>query len=63
MHQRLDERHHAPQGSLVPRWTWRGVGAATALGLLLTGEAVGALSAVVAFAAAEVVFDAADVER
>ncbi len=47
----------------LPRWAWRSVGAATALGLLLAGEVVGALGAVVAFTTAEVVFDAADLER
>ncbi|WP_207009610.1 hypothetical protein [Nocardioides aromaticivorans] len=51
------------EGFPLPRWAWRSVGAATALGLLLAGEVVGALGAVVAFTTAEVVFDAADLER
>lgn len=42
-----------------PRWAWRGLGATTAIVLLTAGEVVGALGAVVAFATAEVVFDAA----
>ncbi|NHA00310.1 hypothetical protein G5V59_09880 [Nocardioides sp. W3-2-3] len=45
--------------SLEHRWAWRGLGAATAGVLLLAGEVVGALGAVVAFTSAEVVFDAA----
>lgn len=48
---------------LPPRWAWRSAGAAIAGGLLLAGEPVGALGAVVAFATAEVVFDAAAWER
>ncbi|NYI46318.1 hypothetical protein BJ993_003398 [Nocardioides aromaticivorans] len=51
------------EGFPLPRWAWRSVGAATALGLLLASEVVGALGAVVAFAVAEVIFDAADLER
>lgn len=51
------------QGFPVPRWAWRGVAAATALGLLVTGEVAGALGALVAFTSAEVVFDAAGLER
>lgn len=43
----------------APRWAWRCLGATTAGVLLLAGEVVGALGAVVAFASAEVVFDAA----
>ncbi|MEV5001174.1 hypothetical protein [Nocardioides sp. LML1-1-1.1] len=43
----------------VPRWAWRGLGATTTVVLLSAGEVVGALGAVVAFATAEVVFDAA----
>lgn len=60
---------HRPQDSTpdrpfrVPRWAWRGLAAATAIGLLLAGEVVGALGAVVAFTSAEVVFDAAELER
>lgn len=46
-----------------PRWAWRGLAAAIAVGLLVAGEVVGALGAVVAFTTAEVVFDAADLER
>lgn len=51
------------QGFPLPRWAWRSVGTATALGLLLAGEVAGALGAIVAFTTAEVVFDAAELER
>lgn len=47
----------------VPRWAWRSVATATAIVLLVTGEVVGALGAIVAFTSAEVVFDAAELER
>ena len=47
----------------VPRWAWRGLGATTVVLLLIGGEVAGALGAAVAFASAEVVFDAAELER
>jgi len=50
-------------GFPLPRLAWRSVAAATAIGLLVAGEVVGALAAIVAFTSAEVVFDAAELER
>lgn len=50
-------------GFSLPRWAWRSLAAAITVGLLVTGEVAGALGAIVAFAAAEVVFDAAEQER
>lgn len=47
----------------LPRWLWRSAAVATAVALLLTGEGIAATGAVVAFAVAEVVFDAAELER
>lgn len=47
----------------LPRWAWRGGAVATAVVLLVTGETVAAIGAVVAFSVAEVVFDAAELER
>ncbi len=46
-----------------PRWAWRSLAAATAVGLLIAGDVAGALGALVAFTSAEVVFDAAELER
>lgn len=51
------------QGLHLPRWAWRSLASATAIGLLLAGEVVNALGAIVAFTTAEVVFDAAEQER
>ncbi|HWJ10214.1 MAG TPA: hypothetical protein VNS46_12610 [Nocardioides sp.] len=61
MHPGIDDPADRPFA--LPRWAWRGVAAVTATGLLLAGEVVGALGALVAFSTAEVVFDAADLER
>lgn len=47
----------------VPRWAWRSGAVTTAVLLLVTGEAVAAMSSVVAFSVAEVVFDAAEQEQ
>lgn len=47
----------------LPRWAWRTGGVATAVVLFVTGEVVGAVGAGVAFSVAEVVFDAAELER
>lgn len=60
--------HQGPNGDRnprfrMPRWAWRSVATATAIGLLMAGEVVSALAAIVAFTSAEVVFDAAELER
>jgi hypothetical protein len=47
----------------IPRWPWRGVAGVVAIALLCAGEVAGALGTVVAFTTAEVVFDAAELER
>ena len=60
MRDELDDRQ--ARAFRVPRWAWRSVGGTTAALLLVAGEFTGALGAVVAFATAEVVFDAAELE-
>ncbi|KRB77019.1 hypothetical protein ASE01_09655 [Nocardioides sp. Root190] len=47
----------------LPRWAWRSGAVTIAVVLFVTGESVAAIAAVVAFSVAEVVFDAAELER
>ncbi|GAA1502705.1 hypothetical protein [Nocardioides humi] len=64
MQERLDtDRGRRSSRFAVPRWAWRAGGAAIAVVLLADGDVVGALGAVLAFAVAEVIFDAAEAER
>ncbi|WP_183093111.1 hypothetical protein [Nocardioides stalactiti] len=46
-----------------PRGAWRAVGGLIAFGLLAAADLAGAISVLVAFAVAEIVYDAADSER
>jgi hypothetical protein len=54
------ERLHRWYVRFPPRGAWRAVGGLIAFALLVQHELVGAIVTIVAFAVAEVVFDAAD---
>lgn len=54
------ERVHRWYDRFPPRGAWRASGALIAFGLLAQRSLVGAIAVLVAFAVAEVVYDAAD---
>jgi hypothetical protein len=57
------ERLHHWSDRFPPRGAWRAMGGLVAFGLLAQQQLVGAIAVLIAFAVAEVVFDAADRTR